>query len=161
MRANNKTMNIEDIETVKNWCAVISRKAQLLSSAELLQEILSFSEEVGEMDDAVDCEIVMLCREFCKAPYYMLEYPSAKKMAQLMGISYQTLVRRFSNTEEGSYSKVKSAIRIEVCKELLFTGMPVKDIALLAGFNDHTSMSRMFKSSQGVTISEYRDSCGI
>ena len=47
-------------------------------------------------------------------------------------------------------------VRFEKVKELLATTVPLKAVALLAGFSSSNNLQRLFKARFGMTLTDYR-----
>lgn len=155
----NKTdISKESLIAIQNRLTVISRKLKIFSRDELVQELMDFASVVQtielEDDSSIDA-MVKRCIDMCKPPYYMLEFPTAMSMATHLGMSYQGLMRRMAGTKYKSYTGLKKSIRNEIAEKLLTDGMEVKDVAILSGFNEVSSMIRYFKTEYGLTPSGF------
>ena len=83
-------------------------------------------------------------------------YPSAQKVASLMGTSVRTLARRLS--DHGlTYRALVDEVRLEAAKDLLVdTDARIGDVARSVGFDDPAHFSRMFRRIGGLSPREFR-----
>jgi len=83
-------------------------------------------------------------------------YPSAQKMASLMGTSVRTLARRLS--ESGlTYRALVDEVRFDAAKDVLVdSDARIGDVARSVGFDDPTHFSRMFRRIGGLSPREFR-----
>lgn len=79
------------------------------------------------------------------AEYYNVAVPTASRiLKEILGINFKEYIRN---------------VRMERARTLLRDGdMPVKQIAEEVGFGSMTYFTRVFKSVEGVTPTEYRES---
>jgi AraC-like DNA-binding protein len=78
------------------------------------------------------------------------------RVAQLMGVDRRTVHRRLA-AEGASFTQLMDGIRREVAvRQLLQTGRPLGEVAVLVGFSSLSTFSRWFRQAFGVQPSEYR-----
>lgn len=83
---------------------------------------------------------------------------TAKKMADLLGISIRTLNRRFNIAMRQTPQDYIRKIRIEHAKELLQkSNLSVAEVAEQCGFNDTSHFGSAFKQFVSIPPSEYRE----
>lgn len=83
-------------------------------------------------------------------------YPSAQRVALLMGISVRTLARRLSDFGL-TYRALVDEVRFEAAKDLLEdTDARIGDVARSVGFDDPAHFSRMFRRIGGLSPREFR-----
>lgn len=83
-------------------------------------------------------------------------WPSLVEMAQTLGLSRRTLVRRLEG-EDLSYQYLLDETRNELaCWYLRHSGDPLNVIAEKVGFSDQGNFTRGFRRWQGLAPSEYR-----
>ena len=80
-----------------------------------------------------------------------------QSVCETFGISQTYLSRLFRRHENKSFNDYLTGVRIEAAKRLMLENpdMPLKDVAVFAGYHDQFYFSRVFKSVTGVTPSEY------
>lgn len=72
---------------------------------------------------------------------------------------FRYVSRMFSSLEGRTIQSYLMSQRVEYVKELLFDNeMTLAEIADMVGFSSVAHLSRAFKKSQGITISEFRES---
>jgi AraC-like DNA-binding protein len=77
-------------------------------------------------------------------------YRSAEELAEALHTSARTLKRRLK--EQGtSYSQVLERARCAKAKQLLFSGMPIAQIAAVLGYSDAANFTRAFRRWTGRT----------
>lgn len=101
-----------------------------------------------------DANMGELLQELLKS-YLPDGYPSAAKMAELLGFSERTFARKLS-MQGLSYGAVVDQARFAMAKELLRQpGMKVGDVALSIGFDDQSNFGRMFRRLAGLSPKQY------
>jgi AraC-like DNA-binding protein len=81
---------------------------------------------------------------------------NAQTLANHLAMSVRTLHRQLRE-ENASLQALRDEVRCtSACDALLRTQRPIKQIAMLAGFNNEKSFSRAFKSWQGCTPGAFR-----
>jgi YesN/AraC family two-component response regulator len=75
------------------------------------------------------------------------------------GVSQPYLSKMFRKYIDESYNHYMTRIRMEKARELMIqnTGVRVKDIAAMVGYDDQFYFSRIFRSYMDITPSEYID----
>ena len=85
------------------------------------------------------------------------EKVSVPKLATLVGMSVRQLERRFRETFKSTPQQYILKLRLlEACELLANSQKPITESALEVGFYDHSSFSRKFSATMGVTPSQYR-----
>lgn len=108
-------------------------------------------------DDSLSTRIRLLMLEQCEAGQGI---PNASTVAQQLGVSDKTLRRRLQ-TEGTSFQQLKDGVRQDlVLEQLRDNRLSIQEIALRAGFEEATSLSRAFRQWMGVNPQAYRDSLG-
>lgn len=78
------------------------------------------------------------------------------RVAQLMGVDRRTVHRRLA-AEGASFTQLMDGIRREVAvRQLMQTGRPLGEVAMLVGFSSLSTFSRWFRQAFGMQPSEYR-----
>jgi YesN/AraC family two-component response regulator len=82
---------------------------------------------------------------------------SLQSVCSVFGISQTYLSRLFRKYKNMSFNEYLTAIRIDEAKRLIIENpnIPLKDVAMLVGYNDQFYFSRVFRSVTGVPPSEY------
>lgn len=76
---------------------------------------------------------------------------------QQTGMSFRTASRIFSESEGRTLREYVLSLRVERVKEMLDEGeSSLADIAFRTGFSSVAHLSRAFKRTQGISVSEYR-----
>jgi AraC-like DNA-binding protein len=82
---------------------------------------------------------------------------SVAELATLAGMSVRQLERRFRETFKTSPQQYILRLRLlEACELLANSQLAITEIALEVGFYDHSSFSRKFLATMGITPSQYR-----
>jgi len=80
---------------------------------------------------------------------------SLAETASLLGISDRHLRELFRVHTGRSPAQYVRSLRIDKAKQLLAGGMPVKQVAVEAGFFDQSHLNRHFKHAVGLTPAQY------
>jgi len=97
------------------------------------------------------------CAETLEAPMETLEL-RPESVAAALGVGYSTLRRRFKQETGFSIKEYMLNAQLRRAKELLtYTSQPVEAIAESVGFTDPFYFSRLFRSREGASPSEFRD----
>ena len=75
---------------------------------------------------------------------------------QQFHISRSTLSHTIKEEQDTTFVDLLNAYRIEHVKSCLIGGESIADAAYLSGFNSENYMARVFKNSEGISPSEYR-----
>ncbi len=82
---------------------------------------------------------------------------SVKHLAQMAGLSVRQFERKFFETFRTTPKHYLMRLRVlYACDELLETSQSITEIALAAGFCDHSAFARHFRKHMGVSPREYR-----
>lgn len=83
---------------------------------------------------------------------------SVKQLAKMAGLSVRQFERKFFDTFRTTPKHYLMRLRVLLaCDELLGTRQSITDIALAAGFCDHSAFARHFRKHMGVSPREYRE----
>ena len=83
---------------------------------------------------------------------------SVKQLAKLAGLSVRQFERKFSETFRTTPKHYLMRLRVlRACDDLLETRQSITEIALAAGFCDHSAFARHFRKHMGVSPREYRE----
>ncbi|OUS24316.1 hypothetical protein A9Q99_25530 [Gammaproteobacteria bacterium 45_16_T64] len=96
-----------------------------------------------------------------KAQYWLQNHAKENidqaELAQKMGVSQRTLIRRFKAELDLTPLNYLQNIRIETAKQLLEnTTLPLIEVTEHVGYTDISSFSRLFKQRTGLTPAAYR-----
>jgi AraC family transcriptional regulator len=84
--------------------------------------------------------------------------PSLVDVADAAGVHPVHLAREFRRRQGLTVGEYVRKLRVNfVCDELVGSDQPIVDIALKAGFSDHSHMTRVFRQETGLTPSEFRN----
>ena len=94
----------------------------------------------------------------CREIYENLgDPPSASKLAADCCLSTSRFLHLFKEVTDKSYTEFVAALRIEKAKEtLVFTDLPVREVAALVGYEDQNYFSRCFRRIVGCSPAKYR-----
>lgn len=81
---------------------------------------------------------------------------TAADIIPLIGGSRRSAERKFRAAMGHSLLEEILNVRFEKVKELLATTVPLKAVALLAGFSSSNNLQRLFKARFGMTLTDYR-----
>jgi AraC family transcriptional regulator len=85
------------------------------------------------------------------------ESPTLQEVAQAAGVHPVHLAREFHRKQGLTVGEYLRKLRVGLaCEELVRSKQPIVDIAVKAGFSDHSHMSRVFRRQTGLTPSEFR-----
>lgn len=88
---------------------------------------------------------------------HMKEPGALEKLAEHLGVSSRTLIRRFKQVMSVTPNRYLQNLRIDTAKRLLETsGGSIESIMLQVGYNDLSSFSRLFQKKTGLTPRAYR-----
>jgi transcriptional regulator GlxA family with amidase domain len=88
---------------------------------------------------------------------HMKEPGALEKLADHLGVSSRTLIRRFKQVMSVTPNRYLQNLRIDTAKRLLETsGGSIESIMLQVGYNDLSSFSRLFQKKTGLTPRAYR-----
>jgi AraC family transcriptional regulator, transcriptional activator of pobA len=112
-----------------------------------------------KMEDIEDSKIDVLRNYFYLVEIHFKSKHSVAEYAELLNRPAKSITNLFSNHYKKSPLKViQERIFIEAKRYLSFSEKSIKEIAFELGYNDMQSFSRFFKSMEGVSPKEYRQS---
>ena len=79
-------------------------------------------------------------------------------LARSAGVSISQLERDFRKVLGVTPRTYQQRVRMEEALRLIGSGRSIAEVALQAGFTDHSSFSRRFRAATGMTPSHYRES---
>ena len=83
---------------------------------------------------------------------------SVRELARMAGLSVRQFERKFFDTFHTTPKHYLMRLRVLLaCDELLETRQSITEIALAAGFCDHSAFARHFRKHMGVSPREYRE----
>jgi PAS domain S-box-containing protein len=86
---------------------------------------------------------------------------SVRELARMAGLSVRQFERKFFETFRTTPKHYLMRLRVLLaCDELLETRRTITEIALAAGFCDHSAFARHFRKHMGVSPREYREKFG-
>lgn len=95
-----------------------------------------------------------------RAKEYLHDYPLNEvrldTLAQAVGMSKFHLCRQFSAKFGLSPSRYQRQLRLQQAKKMLLAGKEIAEIAFACGFADQSHLGRLFKSTYGITLRNYR-----
>jgi AraC family transcriptional regulator len=84
--------------------------------------------------------------------------PSLDQVAAAAGVHPVHLAREFHRKKGLSVGAYIRKLRVDwACQELVRSKQPIVDIALTAGFADHSHLTRVFRRETGLTPTEFRN----
>lgn len=90
--------------------------------------------------------------------HYREEDLSQTKVADYFQISNYTLSRMFKSQVGVGFAEYVNSKRLELAKELLLTtSYSVREISLMVGYSSDNYFYRLFKSTMGISTSEFRE----
>lgn len=85
------------------------------------------------------------------------ESPTLAQVAEAAGVHPVHLAREFRRRQGMTVGEYIRRLRVEwACQELVGSKQPIVDIAVNAGFSDHSHMTRVFHRQTGLTPTEFR-----
>jgi transcriptional regulator GlxA family with amidase domain len=117
----------------------------------------------GIMDDLRDARSDNLVTRARELIGRQLQHPlRIDTLAQQLGITSRTLLRRFRAATKQSPTEYLQAARIERARALLeATKLPIKRILARVGYTDERAFRRLFKNHVGTAMIEYRQRFGF
>jgi AraC family transcriptional regulator len=86
------------------------------------------------------------------------EPPTLDQLAAAVGVHPVHLAREFHRKEGVTVGGYIRKLRVDLAsQQLVSSAEPIVDIALAAGFSDHSHLTRVFRRETGVTPTEYRN----
>jgi AraC family transcriptional regulator len=86
------------------------------------------------------------------------EPPTLDQLAAAVGVHPVHLAREFRRKEGVTVGGYIRKLRVDLAsQQLVSSAEPIVDIALAAGFSDHSHLTRVFRRETGVTPTEYRN----
>lgn len=93
--------------------------------------------------------------EYLRAHFH--ESPTLAEVADAAGVHPVHLAREFRRQQGLTIGAYVRKLRVELaCRELIASDQPIVDIAVKAGFCDHSHMTRVFHRQTGLTPTEFR-----
>jgi AraC-like DNA-binding protein len=96
---------------------------------------------------------VAVCQEVIHAS--SLHRLNLTALAQESGVNRHQVIRDFQQVLQLTPGQYLRSVRLTRTKALIAEGMPLADVAYLAGFSDQSHFSRVFKSVHGFTPNEF------
>jgi AraC family transcriptional regulator len=85
------------------------------------------------------------------------ESPTLQEVAEAAGVHPVHLAREFRRKQGLTVGEYIRKLRVDLaCQELVRSKQPIVDIAVKAGFSDHSHMTRVFRRQTGLTPTEFR-----
>lgn len=85
------------------------------------------------------------------------ESPTLQEVAEAAGVHPVHLAHEFRRKQGLTVGGYIRKLRVDLaCEELVSSNQPIVDIALKAGFADHSHMTRVFRRETGLTPTEFR-----
>jgi AraC family transcriptional regulator len=86
------------------------------------------------------------------------EPPTLEQLAAAVGVHPVHLAREFHRKEGVTVGGYIRKLRVDLaCQRLVSSTEPIVDIALSAGFSDHSHLTRVFRRETGVTPTQFRN----
>ncbi len=93
--------------------------------------------------------------------FHSAEHLTMEKVADVFYISASTLSKRLSDLTGTTFSRLLVDIRVDKAVDyLIYTGLPLDEIAVLIGFTDASHLTRHFVEKFGLTPNKYRKTYG-
>ena len=119
-----------------------------------IRHIISVKAEHSEADDSLN--LAVEATKYIHAHYS--EDISLETLAAHLYISTRHANRIFRKMFNTTFGKALRALRLTYAKTLLSTtALPVEEIAERVGLSSSHALRKLFKQSEGITISQYRD----
>jgi len=84
--------------------------------------------------------------------------PTLHQVADAAGVHPVHLAREFRRRQGVTVGGFIRKLRVDLtCQELIRSSQPIVDIAVAAGFSDHSHMTRVFREETGLTPTEFRN----
>ena len=84
--------------------------------------------------------------------------PRLHEVANAAGVHPVHLAREFRRKQGMTVGEYVRKLRVEfACDQLVQSGQPIVDIAIRAGFSDHSHLTRVFRQETGLTPTEFRN----
>lgn len=146
--------------------AIIRRDCGPQAALEAAQQLVVYLKRPGGQSQfsgflsgqfTLDAGLSRLVDEILQAPErdWTLEI-----MADRLAISSRTLSRRFAATMKLSPVRFVEKIRLDLARQFLSSGMPLKRCAAASGFGDMQRMRRSFQRQIGLNPEDYADRFG-
>ena len=85
------------------------------------------------------------------------ESPTLQEVAKAAGVHPVHLAHEFRRKQGLTVGGYIRKLRVDLaCQELVRSNQPIVDIAVKAGFSDHSHMTRVFRRETGLTPTEFR-----
>lgn len=102
-------------------------------------------------------QIKQACLSYLNQPLVLNKQPLSKFISHQINKEYNYLSRLFSSIESISIEQYYIALRIEKVKELISYGQQsFSEISHHLGFSSVAHLSRQFKKTTGITLSQFR-----
>lgn len=143
--------------------AIIRRDCGALTALEVAQELVVYLHRPGGQSQfsgflsnqfTLDAKLSLLVDEILQAPEHdwKLEH-----MADKLSMNSRTLSRRFSAAMNMSPVRFVEKIRLDLARQFLSSGMPIKRTAVASGFGDIQRMRRSFQRQIGLNPEDYAE----
>ena len=131
---------------VTNKNPVYGRRGKVIGTAGTTRRM------AGKRGGAEFDGILETIRSRCQRPM------TNQELANAVGLSVRTFERRFLASFHVTPQQYIRKLRIRIaCRQLVYTGASLADIALESGFADQSHFSHEFRRHMGRTPREYRD----
>lgn len=146
------TIQMEEDLDVTSPAERFTNQARLMSCMDILVRTAQTSQEITAPPIAHDAilEVVLYINEHFNTPIKL------EDLARRFGISVSFLSHGFVKyTGRSVYSYVLYR-RVQMAKEMIYSEIPLSDIAYQCGFNDYSSFMRSFNKIAGMSPYAYR-----
>jgi two-component system, response regulator YesN len=167
------------LKNMKDMLRMVERSISMMPDAEILDldnrlaEIVSTSRSFGELLEAFWSILQSVLPEsanekrtannqdqFALIIEYMrmnLAKPvTLMSLSEVFGVSQTYLCNIFRNKAGKTFVEYMTQLRMETAKQMMCSGMLLKDIAEIVGFTDQHYFSRVFKTFEGVSPTDYQ-----